>query len=99
LEPVMRNLAAPRTDLAGFVRGASAAAAEVAPVAEEQARMFASLDTTFTALARVAPFVQETIVETPPTFTTASSTLPVIRPFLANSAGLFAELRPGVRQL
>jgi virulence factor Mce-like protein len=99
LEPVMRNLASPRTDLAGFVSGASAAAAEVAPVAEQQARMFASLDTTFTALAGVASYVQETIVETPPTFATATETMPVIRPFLANSAGLFADLRPGVRQL
>ena len=34
LEPVMRNLASPETDLAGFVRGLSGAAAEVAPVAQ-----------------------------------------------------------------
>ena len=61
--------------------------------------MFVNLDTTFTALASVAPSIQETIVETPPTFAVATDTLPVIRPFLANSATLFRELRPGIREL
>jgi virulence factor Mce-like protein len=99
LEPVMKNLGAPDTRLDRFISSISAAAAEVAPVAEQQAEMFVNLDTTFTALASVAPSLQETIVETPPTFAVATDTLPTIRPFLANSAGLFAELRPGVREL
>ena len=99
LQPVMRNLGAPETRLEQFIAGISAAAAEVAPVAEQQAEMFVNLDTTFTALARVAPSLQETIVETPPTFAVATDTLPRIRPFLANSAGLFAELRPGIGEL
>jgi virulence factor Mce-like protein len=99
LEPVMENLGAPETRLERFVSAISAAAAEVAPVAEQQAEMFVNLDTTFTALASVAPSIQETIVETPPTFATATDSLPVIRPFLANSASLFAELRPGIREL
>lgn len=99
LEPVMRNLSAPETRFEQFITGISAAAAEVAPVAEQQAEMFVNLDTTFTALARVAPSLQETIAETPPTFAVATDSLPTIRPFLANSAGLFAELRPGVQEL
>jgi virulence factor Mce-like protein len=99
LEPVMANLASPGTRLERFIVAISAAAAEVAPVAEQQAEMFVNLDTTFTALATVAPSIQETIVETPPTFAVATDTLPTIRPFLANSATLFAELRPGVREL
>jgi len=99
LEPVMRNLGDPRTKLGRFVTAISEAAAEVAPVAAEQAQLFVNLDTTFSALARVAPAIQETISETPPTFAVAADTLPVIRPFLANSAGLFGELQPGVRQL
>ena len=99
LQPVMANLGARETRLERFVAGLAAAAAEVAPVAEQQASMFVALDTTFTALASVAPALQETIVETPPTFAVATDTLPTIRPFLANSAGLFAELRPGVREL
>ena len=99
LEPVMRNLNAPETGLERFVVAISAAASEVAPVASEQAEMFVNLDTTFTALARVAPSLAETIEETPPTFAVATDTLPTIRPFLANSAGLFNELRPGIQAL
>ena len=72
LEPVAENLSAPETRFDRFIAGISAAAAEVAPVAEQQAEMFVNLDTTFTALARVAPSIQETIVETPPTFAAAT---------------------------
>jgi virulence factor Mce-like protein len=96
LDPVMRNLASANTDLAGFVRGLSAAAAEVAPVAAVQGQLFADLDTTFGAFANVArPFIQETISKSPETEDTAIRTLPVIRPLLKNTTGLFADLRPG----
>src|SRR3712207_6922324 len=40
LEPVMENLSSERTNLAGFFRGLGQSAAEVAPVAEEQASLF-----------------------------------------------------------
>ena len=99
LEPVMRNLNDPDTHLERFIVALAAAASEVAPVASEQAQMFVNLDVTFTALASVAPSIQETIAETPPTFDTAARTLPTIRPFLANSAALFTELRPGIQAL
>ena len=98
LEPVARTLAAPSTGLERFVRALSDTAAEVAPVAEIQAQMFVSLDTTFGALASVArPFIQQTISETPPTLDTLVRTSPPIRTFLGHSATLFADLRPGVR--
>ena len=100
LEPVARTLAAPSTGLERFVRALSDTAAEVAPVAEVQAQMFVSLDTTFGALASVArPFIQQTISETPPTLDTLVRTSPPIRTFLGHSATLFADLRPGVRAL
>lgn len=100
LEPVARVLASRRTQLGRFFRAGGAVAAEVAPVAETQAQMFVALDQTFGALAGVArPYIQETISETPPTLDTASATLPRIRPFLRNTAGLFDELRPGARAL
>jgi ABC-type transporter Mla subunit MlaD len=100
LEPVMRNLASPKTALERFIRALGATAAEVAPVAEVQARMFEVLDTTFGALAEVArPYIQQTIVRTPPTLTTATETLPGIRTFVGDSATLFAELQPGVDAL
>ena len=95
LEPVTRNLSSSRTGLARFIDTLGATAAEVAPVAEVQAAMFGSLDTTFTALADVArPFIQESISEGPPTEETAIRTLPRIRTLLANSTGLFRDLQP-----
>ena len=100
LQPVARILGARSTQLGRFVTALRDAASEVAPVAEIQARMFVSLETTFGALADVArPFIQDTISKSPPTLDTATRTLPTIRPFLANSAGLFADLRPGVEAL
>ncbi|MEA2330035.1 MAG: phospholipid/cholesterol/gamma-HCH transport system substrate-binding protein [Thermoleophilaceae bacterium] len=100
LEPVAANLAAPETQLARFFKGLGGAAAEVAPVAEEQAALFVNMDTTFTALAGVArPFIQQFISESPPTLDTAITEFPKQRPFLRNSAGFFRELRPGVATL
>jgi len=100
LDSVMENLADPRTRLVRFFPALARTAAEVAPVAVEQAQMFASLDTTFGALANVArPYIQETISESPPTLDVATRTLPRLRPFLANSAALFADLEPGIDAL
>jgi virulence factor Mce-like protein len=100
LEPVMANLSSPETGLERFILASAAAAAEVAPVADVQAELFVNLDTTFTALARVArPFIQETISETPPTFAVAERALPTIRPFLQHSAELFTELEPGAEAI
>jgi virulence factor Mce-like protein len=100
LTPVMRNLADPNTDLSGFVSSLSATAAEVAPVAEIQGQLFADLDTTFGAFARVArPFIQESISRSPAAEDTAIATLPTIRPFLTNTGKLFTELRPGFHAL
>ena len=61
-----RTSRSPQTGLGRFFPALGATAAEVAPVAETQAQMFVSLDTTFGALADVArPFIQETISEAP----------------------------------
>jgi hypothetical protein len=96
LEPVMRNLAEPDTGLSRFVSALAATAEEAAPVAEIQGQLFVDLDTTFRAFADVArPFIQETISRSPETEDVAIDTLPRIRPFLANTAVLFSELRPG----
>jgi virulence factor Mce-like protein len=99
LIPVARNLADPRTQLRGFVRGLAQAAAEVAPVAEQQASLFRNLDTTFGALAQVTPQIQASITGGPPTLTTAIASFRVQRPFLINSTLLFKDLLPGARAL
>ena len=98
--PVLQNLSDPETNLGRFFRSLADTAAEVAPVAEEQAELFANLDRTFGALRDVArPYIQETIEEAPETLQTAIDELPGQRAFLLNSEGLFRELRPGVRAL
>jgi virulence factor Mce-like protein len=100
LTPVMRNLADPNTGLSNFVSALSATAAEVAPVAEIQGRLFADLDTTFAAFARVSrPFIQESISRSPAAEDAAINSLPVVRPFLANTGKLFTELTPGFRAI
>jgi virulence factor Mce-like protein len=100
LIPVMRNLSSPRTDLSGFFRGLGQAAAEAAPVAETQARMFAALDRTFSALAAVSrPFIQESITRGVEAENAAIERLPRIRPFIRHSAALFRDLEPGARAL
>ncbi len=97
--PAMHNLASSSTDLAGFIQGLSNTAAEVAPVAEQQADLFVALDTTFGALADVAPFIEQTIVKSPPTEDTAIRVFPRVRPFFRHTATLFANLQPGARAL
>src|SRR5919201_4795333 len=96
LTPVMRNLADPNTGLSNFISSLSATAAEVAPVAEIQGQLFADLDTTFAAFARVSrPFIQESISRSPAAEDATINDTPVIRPFLANTGKLFSELTPG----
>jgi virulence factor Mce-like protein len=98
--PVARNLSSSRTDLRGFVQALGRAAAEVAPVAEQQASLFRNLDTTFSGLAQVArPFIQDSITTGPPALDEAIRAFPRQRPFLRNTEAFFAELRPGARAL
>lgn len=99
-KPVTRNLASDETDLDGFIRGLAQAAAEVAPVADQQAEMFVNLDTTFSALAEVArPFMQDSITESVKTQLVVQREGPRIRPFLYASAKFARALRPGAVSL
>jgi len=99
LVPVMRNLSDPRTQLSRTVGALGRTARIVAPAAETQAALFRNLDTTFAALATVATPLQQTIEGASPALAAATRQLPRTRPFLANTQGLFAELRPGARVL
>ena len=99
LLPVTSNLASPSTDLAGFFRGPEQFSGALTPVAQTQASLYANLDTTFSALAGVAPSLQGTISQTPPTFRTVIGQSPVIRPFLTDTASLLTQLDPGIRTL
>jgi virulence factor Mce-like protein len=99
LQPVTQNLASPRTQLSRFFPALERAATTVAPVATEQADLFANLDTTFTALASVAPSIQQTIRKGPATLDTVTAELPKQRPFIRNLTSFMADLRPGVAVL
>ncbi len=99
LEPVMRNINAPRTGWRAFFPALEQAASEVAPVAEEQAALFAAMDTTFGAWASVSDSLQETISEGPPALETATRELPQQRPFLADNEELFRRFRPAFAAL
>jgi virulence factor Mce-like protein len=99
-QPVLRKIVEPSSNFAGFWRSLEALSATVAPVAETQASMFAALDRTFAAFARVSrPFIQETIEKSPPTLDEVNADLPALRPFLTDTARFFTALRPGVKAL
>jgi virulence factor Mce-like protein len=98
--PVARNLASPQTNIRRFIKELDDAASIVAPAAETQAQLFRNLNTTMAALNEVArPYIQQSISEGPATLDTAITEFPQQRPFLANTQGLFHDLRPGVRAL
>lgn len=99
LQPVMANLADPQTEFGRLFRAFENLAAELAPVANETADLFGDLDTTFTALAGVAPSIQDTIVEQPPTFDAAVEAFAKTEPLLHETALLFRDLRPGAEVL
>jgi hypothetical protein len=98
--PVTRNLASGRTDLDGFINGLAQAAAEVAPVAQEQADQYVALETTFSALAAVArPYIQDSITEGYRAQLVTQEEGPRIRPYLYASARFMRALLPGARAL
>jgi ABC-type transporter Mla subunit MlaD len=99
LEPVMKQLAAPRTGLANLFRSLGQAAAAVAPVAEQQAGWFAGMDETFSALAGVAPSLEESIAEGPESLRVATDSFRHQAPFVEKSTRFLTELTPAVDAL
>ncbi|HEV3377720.1 MAG TPA: MlaD family protein [Thermoleophilaceae bacterium] len=99
LTPVMENLSDPRTELRNFFPALGAAAAEAAPVAEVQARLFGQMADTFAAMSRDPDALRETIEESPPTLAVATDSFRVQTPFLARFADVSRELEPGAEQL
>jgi virulence factor Mce-like protein len=99
LEPVMRNLSDPRTELSGFFPRLGRALRELAPVAAVQAELLANQATTFAAIGRDPQALRETIEEAPAALETSIRSLRVETPFLERFADLSRRLRPGARQL
>jgi virulence factor Mce-like protein len=99
LLPVMENLSDPDTELRNLFPALGAAAAEAAPVAEVQARLFGQMADTFAAMSRDPDALRETIEESPPTLATATSSFRVQTPFLARFADVSRRLQPGAEEL
>ena len=99
-QPVLRKIVEPSTNFAGFWRALEDLSATVAPVAATQANLFAALDRTFAAFARVSrPYIQETIEKGPPTLDAVNADLPALNPFFRSSARFFTALKPGAKAL
>jgi virulence factor Mce-like protein len=99
LEPVMRSLSAPSTELARLFPALARAAAEAAPVAETQADWISDMATTFAAISSDPEALRATIEESPPTLEAATRSLQVQTPFLARFAEVSRELGPAAEEL
>ena len=99
LRPVAKALIAKNTKFRRFFPELADAARIVAPVAEQNADLFANMAITFGAIGADPEALQETIVEGPPTLDAGIRTLPEQQVFLSEFASLSEDLRPGVNQL
>lgn len=98
-EAVAANLADPRTDLRGFVRGADATVSELARSAPRLGPLVEAAYTTAGAFAAARDELAEGIAELPATETAATGALAAARPVLRDAAILAREVRPGTRVL
>lgn len=99
LEPVMRVLSDPDTQLDEFFRQIGRASAQVAPVARVQAELFVNMADTFEAFSRNPRALQATIEKAPAALDAGIESFAVQRPFLTDFADLSRRLRPAARQL
>jgi phospholipid/cholesterol/gamma-HCH transport system substrate-binding protein len=97
--PVLHNLASPQTDFGGLFVALDRAAKEVAPVAQAQAGFYSDLDTFFAAWAKVAPSLEEAIVDGPPALRQATHSLAFEGPFTNKAAEFMRLLRPSAHIL
>jgi ABC-type transporter Mla subunit MlaD len=90
LEPVMRNLGEPQTELDEFFKEIGDAARTVAPVSKQNAEQFTHMADTFAAIGRDEEALKATISKSPPTMDVAVDSFKVQRPFL-NELAEFSE--------
>lgn len=97
--PLMHELALPQTGLGGLFQALDRAAREAAPVAAAQGRLYTDLDTFFGAWAKVAPALEESIVEGPAALHQATRSLAFEAKFVNKSTEFMRLLRPGAQAL
>ena len=84
LQPVMRNLSDPKTDLPDFFKELGDAARIVAPISKTNSRLFTTMADTWEAVARDPEALREFISKQPPTMDVGIQSFRVQRPFLAH---------------
>jgi virulence factor Mce-like protein len=99
LKPVARVLTDPATRLDRFFPSLGRTAAIVAPVADEQAELFANMAATFAAFSEDTEALKDTISSGVPTLAEGTVALRQQQPFLLDFADLSRRLRPGVNSL
>ena len=99
LEPVMRNLSAPKTDLPTFFSELADFTRIVAPVSQQFAGGFTSQADTFDAISRDPEALKATITKSAPTMDTSISSFREQRPFLRDTALLSQDLNAASRDL
>jgi len=97
--PVLRNLASPRTDFENLFPSLDRVAAQVAPVAQQQADLFTDLSTFFTAWASVAPSLEQSIAGGPAALKQATYSLAYEAPFVEKNTEFMRLLRPSAESL
>jgi virulence factor Mce-like protein len=98
-EPAARNLADPKTGFDRLFPAFAQAANETAPVAQQQADLFTSLNQTFTAWSSVSDDLQQAIALGPKALDTATRELPAQAAFTRDSTELFRKFRPAFSEL
>jgi len=98
-EPVFEVLSDPNTALGRFVRQSRGFVGQIAPVASTYSQLFTNMATTFEALGRSPAALAQTIERAAPALQAGIRSLPVQRPFMADSAILFERLKPVAEEL
>ena len=99
VEPVMRTLANPATDLDGAIGGVQGATAALAPVSEELAGLVRGLSLTLDAAVAAEPEIDEALADLPETLDTSTRAVRAISPVLADGAALMRDARASSAQL
>ena len=99
LEPVMRNLSDPDTDLRSFFKELGDTARVIAPVADTQARLFTTMADTFEAIGRDEGALKDFISKSPPTMDVAIDSFRVQRPFLTEFADFSEDFAGATQEL
>src|SRR3954470_19403900 len=92
---VMASLAAPATNLSGFLTAADRTLGELEPVAPQLGRLISNGAVTAGALDRARPELGQVVDELPATEAAGTQALGVARPVLADTDGLLRDLHNG----